>query len=970
MPTVTPWWEEMKIRPEVIDASGAVDDVQMSLFQAVYETGESRPLYADAQYFGEITHPTGQLVDLLAKVAVRLGGASDYTRAPALTRLNQGMGGGKSHACIGAWLLSEYPAEFAKTDVGTSVIGEASEILGRPLPPDLNQPHAVVLSCDNMTPGAAVQELDGPAENLYERFLWRLVEKDYPRYEAYRAFFNDKSKISEAISSVGRPVLIIADEIMDYVGNGLDGVKKPELVAQDMAFLRALLDAVNDVPNVAMLVVMISSEHDTMALSPAATDRRDDLHSLLERNGRPATVNENADFAAILRRRLFEGAASSQILDRTVTAYRSVLDDAAWKREVFGALSDPWVARFDSEVARTYPFHPQLMHLAEHEWANLAGFQKVRSTIRVFAAAIFALERRASRGEWVPLLIGPGDLPLSDDTVRESILGSGLITDAKAEANYRALAQNDIVSLTDDTGAARRLDLEREPTLWSGANPRVAERAATSIFLASIVGARGQGRRGASANEVRAATAVPDVTFGLADADGVLRDVSDPDVGLAALEIIPGRGGQPQRFYLSTRQTLPMLVRAIRNTITDEDRDTTLADFAERLTVTGPFKRKLFVPNDPDKTPIEILASAGLDDARVNRLVVLDPAGFSLRNGLEAETVDAVEAALGLGNKRLPVEWSSSTVFAIVNTQRRSHARKLVVEYLAWERALEAPEVSGDDGLKEQALAKRTEARKQLEIGLKRAYQHLVFLAQPDPDGDRFRDEITFDSDALSALDGTHVWKALVGKQKALDTGQLSVKALLHNLRSSDFGRPLSEIRDSFWQAPRLPLLPGGETDLRQAIYDAVRESELCIVDGAGEEVAVTGVGEINLSSTALRLAKPEAVGDQHVASAGNDAAGTSEVPGTYSGATGGDGGTEATAAAEKVVSFTIMKPLSDPDISDKVAQVFVKLYEIVDQGSASHVQGSVQVVVAADAAPALIARAEELGISVSVRDQ
>ena len=58
-----------------------------------------------------------------------------------------------------------------------------------------------------------------------------------------------------------------------------------------------------------------------------------------------------------------------------------------------------------------------------------------------------------------------------------------------------------------------------------------------------------------------------------------------------------------------------------------------------------------------------------------------------------------------------------------------------------------------------------------------------------------------------------------------------------------------------------MPLLPGGESDLRQAIYDAVRESRLRIVDGAGEEVAVTGVGEINLSSTGLRLAKPAAVG-------------------------------------------------------------------------------------------------------------
>src|SRR5712691_3342877 len=250
----------MKIRAEVIDASGAIDDVQMSLFQAAHATGGQRPHYASADYFGEITHPTSQLVDLLAKIAVRLGGEADHTCAPALTRLNQGMGGGKSHACIGAWHLAAHARELAATDIGRDVLTEASAVLGRDLPRDLNRPHVVVLSCDNMTPGAPVQDLDGPAQSLYERFLWRLVDKDYPRYEEYRPFFNNKSKIIEALASVGRPVLIIADEIMDYVGNGLDGVTKPELVAQDMAFIRALLDAVNDVPNVAMLVVMISSE--------------------------------------------------------------------------------------------------------------------------------------------------------------------------------------------------------------------------------------------------------------------------------------------------------------------------------------------------------------------------------------------------------------------------------------------------------------------------------------------------------------------------------------------------------------------------------------------------------------------------------------------------------------------------------------------------------------------------------------
>src|SRR5712664_3151778 len=94
---VTPWWKASKIRPEIVHASGQLDDVQMSLFQTVYGHGGDRPPYADAVYYGEITHPSPQFIQLMANVAIRVGGGTNYTAAPALWRLDQAMGGGKSH---------------------------------------------------------------------------------------------------------------------------------------------------------------------------------------------------------------------------------------------------------------------------------------------------------------------------------------------------------------------------------------------------------------------------------------------------------------------------------------------------------------------------------------------------------------------------------------------------------------------------------------------------------------------------------------------------------------------------------------------------------------------------------------------------------------------------------------------------------------------------------------------------------
>ncbi|WP_229899785.1 DUF499 domain-containing protein, partial [Streptomyces capoamus] len=456
--SVTPWWKALKLRQEIRSASGQIDDVQMSLFRAVHATGADRPPYADADYYGDITHPTERLIDLLSEIAVRIGGGNDYLKARAVTRLDQGMGGGKSHACIGAYHLAANPGALLRTELGQKVTERARARIGHPLTGDLGRPHVVVLPCDNMTPGAGVQELDGPAVNLYERFLWRLFSKDYTLFERYRRFWSDKHKIAEAISAVNRPVLIIIDEVLDYIGNGLDGANQTDLAAQDMAFLRALLDAVNDVPHVSMLVVMIASDIDKTALSSAAQARRDDLNSQLDRNGLPTTVTGVGDFADILRRRLFDAEPAGEVLAATAALYEDVLTDKTWSKQVWDPIGAGWRRNWPTQMAACYPFHPMLMSLAQEEWSKVAGFQRVRSTIRIFAATVYALQQRGKAGEWVPALIGPGDLPLSDSTVREALLGSGLVEDDRTIANYRSLTEIEVINHDGSSGAARRQD--------------------------------------------------------------------------------------------------------------------------------------------------------------------------------------------------------------------------------------------------------------------------------------------------------------------------------------------------------------------------------------------------------------------------------------------------------------------------------------------------------------------------------
>lgn len=187
---------------------------------------------------------------------------------------------------------------------------------------------------------------------------------------------------------------------------------------------------------------------------------------------------------------------------------------------------------------------------------------------------------------------------------------------------------------------------------------------------------------------------------------------------------------------------------------------------------------------------------------------------------------------------------------------------------------MEAPEVQQDEELRATGTKEFSWAKEQLERTVKRAFQHACYLAQPDPEGDRYLDQISFDDERASGLDGTIVWKAMAERDKAFDAGEFGAEALVHNLRDADYGRTLSELCAAFYQAPRLPLLFSGDGDLRQAVYDAVLAGTLEIVDGKGETVAVTAPNEVNLASAGLRLAKPRArpPGTDQAASGRHDA--------------------------------------------------------------------------------------------------
>ena len=851
-----PWWEVISLRDEVTSSGGAIDDVQMSLHNAVFGkegVGAGLTPYSDAAYFGSITHPTGNLVELMARVAVRLG-VPGSTQTSAMWRLDQAMGGGKSHGLIGLWHLAAHPQELAATDLGTEVMAAAEDIAGPgAVRADLGNPICVVLDCDNTTADA---EDFGPASQLGERFLWRLFDKDGHRYDAFKGHLTNKAKVAEALSSTDRPVLILIDEIMDYIR--VAAASDRDGAALDMAFLRALLDVVNDVPNCAAVVVMIASDKDNMVMNEAGAAHRAEMEDLLTRNARTTAVTGGGDFAEIIQRRLFTERPSPEVTGATADRFLDEMS-GAWEAKVFKKLGGWSKSEFRGQVGRCYPFHPDLIALAEDEWAQHAGFQRVRSIIRVFASAAHEQARRAGSGEWAPELIDSGDLPLQSNQLRESLLSSGLVADEKTQANLREVASVDIVDQHNpDRGAASRLDAAREEG-WRGSNPRAAERMATALFVRSLC-PRSGGARGATEAELFAASFVPGGAYGTGDAETVAAELLETEAGAASVDSLPGRGGAPKRWVFETRKTLAMLTRAEKKTVSDRDRDRAITERAFALASSGPFDS--IVQADGGDAPDggasaqacrEVLSQAGIDNKHQTRLVVLDSRWFSLFNGDDSATREATTAAMGVGPNPMSVQWASSAVFACANTAVRAQARGLASEWIARQRVAEHPAVKADEDMHKQAQEDAREAKKRLDGMVRQCYKHVIYLA-PKGDYERDIEFVRLRKDTQSALNGSDVWEELRERRKAFNPGEFNRKVLLHNLRDNDYGCPISEIRDGFWSNPHKPLLPTGASELQDAIYDAIAKGDIELVNPDGVVYPVHGRNDINLTANNIRI--------------------------------------------------------------------------------------------------------------------
>ena len=831
------WADVLTLRDEVRQSDGSVGELQMSLAKAVYQTVPVP--YAKCEYYADITQPTPLLVGFLGKVARRLGVKG--LEAQACFHLDQGMGGGKSHALVGIWHMISSARTFFATDLGRAVENEATAG-GHAI--DLCQVIPVVLMGDSMSPGKSDPRF-GPATDLFGRLMWQLFDGHVDRMGRWQHYMDlgaNKATLQAAFKEVDRPVLVIIDELMDYAMALTDQTAIGGLPGEQ-AFLNALADAADDQPQVALIVVMIRSDEDQAGYHPAAQELRDYLAPRLQRNGETVTVTEPADFAQIIQRRLFTRADVGPAAHAVSDAFNAAADDA-WIAQVYGKLgTSRALPRLGGRIEGTYPFHPDLFELVSKEWSVVQAFQRVRSTVAIFARTVLYWVKEHEAGRWAPDLIGPGDIPLHTDAL-EALLSSGVLAgNDRAIQGFRAVANTDVIRSGGGGGTAFTLDAALRDSGVNANQPGPAVRMATACFAYSLV-PRAQAARGATKPELIAALSGPSVSYAAAEEVFNALVAGPGQGGLGALaRTRPATGKGPERFYLSIKQTLNMYHANSLTMFSYEAALERVWKRAQQLASKGVFSSLQFI-TPPVSGQIDAAACFAGVDGQENRLVVLDPRRWSLLNGNDHPTRADLDVAFGV-TPGLATTYAASMVVAMINTQRRGHARERARDALAWEAVVALLDEADEEYV--EACSRRDEARTKLDDDIKFAYQHYAYLLRTTS-GLIVQYKVV--PDGSSSLAGQHVWNDLIKESRAVASGSLSAEYIGQLITSGNFGRDLTpkEIFALPYSNPTWPMIATVD-DLRTAVFQLATGDEWMLTDSDGNEIRPASPGQIQPSS-------------------------------------------------------------------------------------------------------------------------
>ena len=469
--------EACKPRPDLFAKSLPRDLFAANLHQVFM--GTAPDIYQDPAKFFDNTYPTEGLKVLLREIFGRITGA-DRNASPII-RLETSFGGGKTHSLIALYHVAKASSNIPH--------------LERFLPGDY-QPkapiRAVVLYGAAYAPTGT--RLDG---NIRPKTLWGELALQVGGERGYSLIREaDELRSAPGTDALKRvfgdaPTIVLLDEIAEYLVKTSEVRGRGETLAKNtVAFLQELFDVASEKESLTVVLALATR-------SDAYGDQTESVLSIIQesqnvtvRNSKSLTPTDEAEISEVLKRRLFE-TVDPKTAEEAAAAYLELYRD----EERRGAALPLKATRptFKSELAKSYPFHPELIDVLNRKLGTIQDFQKTRGALRLLALTV----RDVWQKKPAATFLMPYHVDLADKDIQDELTGR------LDKGVFLPVIQNDIYSKKGDA-KAQQLDEEAN----EAGKPPLATRLATTIFLNSLVSGQPGGVDAAGLN---LATLGPDV---------------------------------------------------------------------------------------------------------------------------------------------------------------------------------------------------------------------------------------------------------------------------------------------------------------------------------------------------------------------------------------------------------------------------------------------------------------------------
>lgn len=474
----------------------------------------------------------------------------------------------------------------------------------------------------------------------------------------------------------GKPVLILMDELMNYVNR----FRRIGLAAQLYSYLQNLSEEARANENVVLAVSIPASELEMSDEDEADYTR---YKKVLDRLGKPVIMSSEGETSEIIRRRIFEWGGLPDEARKAASEY------ADWAVEHRLQIPNWFPADNAKELFEaTYPFHPMVLSVFERKWQALPRFQRTRGVLRLLALWVSYAYQSGFKGALKDPVITLGSAPLEDPMFRTAVL------EQLGESRLEGSITTDITGRTESH--AVRLDKEAVDTIKKSL---LHQRVAKSIFFESN---GGQLRAEATLPEIRLAVSDPSIDIG--NVETVLEDLIQACYFLSV---------ENNRFKFSLYPNLNKLLADRRASIQGDQVKQLIRTEIQNVFASGSGVERVFFPDRSNQIP----------DRPAVTLVVLSPEQSVKDEDKIYKLIEEMTQEYGKSART----FKSALVWIVADSDSGLYdeGRK----FIAWE-AIQAEEddLKLDDIQKRQLAESVKRAQRDLKESIWRAYKNIILL--------------------------------------------------------------------------------------------------------------------------------------------------------------------------------------------------------------------------------------------------